>query len=131
MHWHEIADVQPAKIEALKSRIARLGIDLAKVEEQFIRGGGRGGQKINKTASCVVLHYPPLDLRVRCQRDRRRSVNRFLALRELADQVEMRISPDTSERLMAMERIRRAKDRARRRARVKTREDRNNEEARE
>jgi protein subunit release factor B len=116
MHWREITDVQPAKVEALKARIARLGIDLAQIEERFVRGGGRGGQKINKTANCVTLVYRPMAVRVRCQRDRRRSINRFLALRELADQVEMRVSPETSERLKAIERIRRAKDRARRRA---------------
>ena len=116
MRWHEIADVQPAKIEALRARLARLGIDLAQVEERFVRGGGRGGQKINKTSGCVALHYAPLGLRVRCQRDRRRSVNRFLALRELADQAEVRLSPGTSDRLRERERIRRNKARRRRRA---------------
>jgi len=116
MHWNELVDVAPAKVEALRARIARLGIDLSAVGEQFVRGGGRGGQKINKTSSCVVLTYPPLDLRVRCQRERRRSLNRFFALRELVDQVEMKVSPGTSERLKGQARIRRAKDRARRRA---------------
>jgi len=115
MHWHEIADVHPAKVEALRARLARLGIDLSAVGERFVRGGGRGGQKINKTANCVVLDYPPLGLRVRCQRERRRSINRFLALRELADRVEMRVSPETSARLRERERVRRNKDRRRRR----------------
>ncbi len=116
MNWNDLVDVTPAKVEALRARIARLGIDLAAVGEQFVRGGGRGGQKINKTASCVVLDYPPLGLRVRCQRDRRRSLNRFLALRELVDQAEMRLSPGTSERLRERDRIRRRKARRRRRA---------------
>ena len=117
MNLNERFDVDPAKIEALRARIVRLGIDLRLVEEAFVRGGGRGGQKINKTASCVQLAYPPLDVRVRCQRDRRRSVNRFLALRELVDRIEMRVSPETSERLREIERTRRNKGRARRRAR--------------
>lgn len=116
MNWNDLVDVTPAKVGALRARIARLGIDLAAVGEQFVRGGGRGGQKINKTASCVVLDYPPLGLRVRCQRDRRRSLNRFLALRELVDQAEMRLSPGTSERLRERDRIRRRKAKRRRRA---------------
>jgi protein subunit release factor B len=116
MHWNELIDIAPAKVEALRARIARLGIDLAQVGERFVRGGGRGGQKINKTASCVQLDYPPLGLRVRCQRERRRSLNRFLALRELVDQVEMKVSPGTSARLQERDRVRKAKDRARRRA---------------
>lgn len=71
---------------------------------------------MNKTSNRVQLCYPPLELRVACQRDRRRSVNRFLALRELVDRIEMRISPETSERLKEVERLRRRKSRRRARA---------------
>jgi protein subunit release factor B len=104
--------VQPSKLDALKERILRLGIDLAKVEESFSRGGGKGGQKINKTSNRVQLAYAPLDLRVSCQRERKRSLNRFLALRELVDQIEMTVSPETSERLKEIERLRKNKARA-------------------
>lgn len=116
MNLTERFDVRPEKIEELKVRIARLGVDVSKIEEQFVRGSGPGGQKINKTASCVQLTYPPLDLRIRCQQDRRRSVNRFLALRELVERIEMKVSPGTSERLRERERLRRSKARGRRRA---------------
>lgn len=116
MNLNESFDVSPAKLAELKSRIARLSIDIRLIEESFVRGGGKGGQKINKTSSCVQLYFPPLDIRVRCQRERRRSLNRFLALRELVDQVEMRVSPGTSERLREMERIRRRKSRRQERA---------------
>jgi protein subunit release factor B len=108
--------VQPQKIEALRQRIARLGLDLSAIEETFVRGGGKGGQKINKTANAVVLRYPPLDLVIKCQRERQRSVNRFLALRELVDKIEMRLVPETSARLSEQDRIRKQKDRRRRRA---------------
>jgi len=104
--------VSPSKLDALKARIARLRIDLAKVEESFSRGGGKGGQKINKTSNRVQLAYAPLDLRVACQRERKRSLNRFLALRELVDQIEMKASPETSERLREIERLRKNKARA-------------------
>ena len=100
------------KVEALKARIARLGLDLRLVDEQFIRGSGNGGQKINKTSNAVQLRYPALGLVVRCQRERKRSLNRFLALRELVDEIEVRISPETSERLKEIEKIRRRKARS-------------------
>lgn len=116
MNFPELSDITPAKTEALKGRIARLGIDLRLVEEQFIRGSGHGGQKINKTSNAVLLKYPPLGLIVRCQRERKRSLNRFIALRELVDEIEVRISPGTSERLKEMEKIRKRKARARARA---------------
>jgi protein subunit release factor B len=116
VNLNESFDVSPAKLADLKSRIARLAIDVRLIAESFVRGGGKGGQKINKTSNCVQLYYPPLDIRVRCQRERQRSLNRFLALRELVDRVEMRVSPETSERLKEMERIRRRKSRRRERA---------------
>ncbi|MBV8878709.1 MAG: peptide chain release factor-like protein [Planctomycetaceae bacterium] len=119
MNLTEGFDISPGKLEALLARIAALGIDPALIEEQFVRGGGPGGSKINKTSNCVVLRYPALGIVVRCQRERRRSVNRFLALRELVDQVEMRVSPQSSERLREIDRKRRNKARAGRRARRK------------
>jgi len=115
MKLNELFDLSPGKVEDLRQRVARLGINLAEVEEEFTRGGGKGGQKINKTANRVVLHYRPLQIVVRCQRERRRSLNRFLALRELIDHIEMRVSPRTSQRLKEHERRRRQKDRRRRR----------------
>ena len=115
MRWNELVEVSPGKVEALKMRIDRLGIDLSAIEETFTKGGGKGGQKINKTANRVVLRYPAEDLVIRCQRERRRSLNRFLALRELVDRVEMIRSPQTSGRLKKWERLRRQKDRRRRR----------------
>lgn len=92
-------------------RIRRLGIDVRLIEESFTRGGGKGGQKINKTANRVQLYYPPMDLSVTCQRERRRTVNRFIALRELVDRIEMEVSPETSERLKEIERLRKRKAR--------------------
>ncbi|MBI4051198.1 MAG: peptide chain release factor-like protein [Elusimicrobia bacterium] len=119
MNLTERFDVSPAKVQALRERIERLKINPALIQEKFVRGGGPGGQKINKTANRVQLYYPPLDMMVRAQKDRRRTVNRFLALRELVDRIEMRISPETSERLKEVERLRRRKDRHSRKARLK------------
>jgi len=118
MNFPELSDITPAKIAALKARIARLAIDLRTIDEQFIRGSGNGGQKINKTSNAVQLRYPLLGLVVRCQRERKRSLNRFLALRELVDEIEINISPETSKRLLEFERLRRRKANS---ARKKTR----------
>jgi protein subunit release factor B len=106
--------VTKAKQDALRERIARLEVDLARVEEQFIRASGPGGQKVNKTSCGVLLRYPPLGITVKWTRERSRSLNRFLALRELVDEIEERVSPETSERLRERERIRRRKGRRRR-----------------
>ncbi len=117
MNLNERFDVSESKQKALLEKIKRLNIDVQKIEENFVRGGGKGGQKINKTSNCVQLFYPPLQISVRVQRERKRSLNRFLALRELVDQIEIEISPETSERLKTYERIRRQKERRQRRSR--------------
>ena len=109
MNFNDFSAISPQKVADLKARIARLKINLALVEENFIRGSGHGGQKINKTSNTVQLKYPPLGLMVRCQRERRRSLNRFIALRELVDEIEIKVSPATSERLKEFEKLRKRK----------------------
>ena len=111
--------VTPAKLEALRARIERLEIDLAQVDEQFVRSPGPGGQKVNKTASTVLLRYPPLGLVVKWSRERSRALNRFLALRELVDEIEEKVSPETSARKSEREKIRERKRRRKRRSRKK------------
>jgi peptide chain release factor len=115
------APVTPAKKDALRERIARLLIDIGKIEETSIKSGGPGGQKVNKTSSGVRLHYAlgrdaDETLVVKWTRERSHALNRFLALRELVDEVEVRVSPATSERLRERDRIRKSKGRARRRS---------------
>ena len=122
MKLSERFDVSPGKLEALLERIRALKIDAALIEEGFARGSGKGGQKINKTSNCVQLYYPPLDLSVRCQRERKRTINRFLALRELVDRIEMKVSPETSERLKEIDRLRKRKARRQDRADEKYRQ---------
>ena len=119
MKFPDDAPVTLEKRDGLKARIAQLGIDLARVDEQAIRGTGPGGQKVNKTSSGVLLRYTVQGelIVVKWARDRHRSLNRFLALREMVDEVEVRISPQTSARLHEIAKIRKQKDRAKRRRR--------------
>ncbi len=74
--------------EEIENRLSKLGTRIADVEERFIRGSGRGGQKINKTSSCVWLRHVPSGIQVRCQRERSQTVNRELAWTELCAKLE-------------------------------------------
>jgi protein subunit release factor B len=71
-------------------RLAALGTGIAEVEERFIRGSGKGGQKINKTSSTVWLQHRPTGIEVRCQRERSQAANRELAWTELCEKLEER-----------------------------------------
>ncbi len=55
--------------EAIAKRMTRLGIREDDLEEEFVRGSGPGGQKINKTSSTVVLRHVPTGLEVRCEKE--------------------------------------------------------------
>lgn len=96
--------------------MADLGIREADLAERFIRGSGHGGQKINKTSSCVHLLHRPSGIEVRCQRERSQSLNRYLARRELCEKLAERIEGQRSARQQEHERIRRQKRRRSRRA---------------
>ena len=71
----------PEKITALENRMLGLGISEDTLVEKFITGSGSGGQKINKTASCVYLKHLPTGIEVKCQQQRSRELNRYLARR--------------------------------------------------
>ena len=81
--------VSPGKNERLRVRLSSLGIGDRDIEEKFVRSRGRGGQKVNKTTSCVYLKHLPTGVEVKCMTARSQSLNRFLARRELADKVEL------------------------------------------
>lgn len=108
------------KKEVLQRRMAKLGISEEELVEKFVRGSGSGGQKINKTSSCVFLKHPPTGLEVKVQRDRSREMNRYLARKEICEQLETSLLGKKSERQQIHEKIRRKKRRQSRRQRAKT-----------
>jgi len=110
--------VNAAKERMLLERMARLGIREADIREEFIRGSGHGGQKINKTSSCVQLLHGPTGLQVKCQQTRQRALNRFLARRELCEKIADRVLGEQSARRQEFEKIRRQKRRRSRRQRA-------------
>ena len=109
MKFLEFSEIKPSKVQALKTRIEKLNISLDEVQEKFIKGSGKGGQKINKTSNAVMLKYPRFNIIIKCQKERKRSLNRFLALRELVDRIEMNTSPETSAKLKKIEKLRKKK----------------------
>ncbi|MEZ5330076.1 MAG: peptide chain release factor-like protein [Verrucomicrobiales bacterium] len=86
-HTH-IKVVSQEKWDQLEERMRRLGILPEDIVEKFIRGSGHGGQKINKTSSCVYLKHTPSSVEVKCQLTRSREDNRLLAREELCRTLE-------------------------------------------
>lgn len=107
------------KEEALKQKMASLGIREADIVEKFIRSGKRGGQNVNKTSTCVYLKHRPTGIEVKCQKERSQALNRFLARRILANKIESLALGRRSEEQRRIEKIRRQKRKRSKRAKEK------------
>ena len=101
--------VSPEKIAALEQSMATLGIREEDLLEKFVRGSGSGGQKINKTSNCVFLKHLPTGVCIKCQIDRSREMNRYLARRELCDQLDAIRQGKAIAKTQAIEKLRRQK----------------------
>jgi len=112
--------VSTEKQEELQRKMEELGIREEDLVERFVRGGGPGGQKINKTAVAVYLQHVPSGTEVKVQEGRSQARNRFFARRRLIELLEEKIEGRRSARQQAMEKIRRQKRRRSRRAKAKT-----------
>jgi len=109
----------PAKEKMLAERMSALGVREEDLDEQFVRSSGAGGQKVNKTSSCVVLHHRPTGIRVKCQQERSQALNRYLARTLLLDKLTARQEQAEASRAQEVARLRRQKRKRSRAAKLK------------
>ena len=110
--------VSEEKNNWLKERMEALGISERDIDEKFVRSSGSGGQKVNKTSTCVYIKHIPTGIEVKWMKERSQSLNRFLARRELVRRIEElsgRLAPDDH----AMKKAKRQKLKRQKRARRK------------
>ncbi|MBT4384548.1 peptide chain release factor-like protein [Candidatus Peregrinibacteria bacterium] len=100
-------------------KAAKLKIEPQDFEEKFIRGGGAGGQKINKTASCVWLKHLPTGIDVKVQKHRERWGNRKSAYKLLINKIEEKVLGKKSEAAQKAFKVRKQKKRRSKRAKAK------------
>jgi protein subunit release factor B len=110
--------VSEEKNQWLKKKMEALGIREEDIEEKFVRSSGRGGQKVNKTSTCVYLKHIPTGTEVKCMKERSQSLNRFLARRELVERIEKLLGQTTPDDIK-MEKMKRQKSKRRKRGRLK------------
>jgi protein subunit release factor B len=112
-------NVSPEKEKALIEHMERLGVSEGDLRETFVRSSGPGGQKVNKTSSCVHLVHMPSGLSVKCQESRSQTMNRFIARRLLLNRIERIQQGIVSEEKQRVEKIKRQKRRRSKRAKEK------------
>lgn len=106
-------------LDALTALMDKLQIREEDLVEKFVLGSGSGGQKINKTSSCVYLKHIPSGIEVKCQQDRSREMNRFLARRALCKKIEAIQTQEKTEEEREIAKLRRQKKRRKRKTRAK------------
>ena len=107
------------KEKTLHDRMEHLGINESDIIERFIRSSGAGGQKVNKTSTCVYLKHIPSGIEVKCQKERSQALNRYLARRILADKIEQVQLGRKSEEAKRIAKIKRQKRKRSKRAKEK------------
>ena len=103
----------------LVEKAHNLGIDPSDITEKFVVGGGKGGQKINKTASCVMLKYIPTNTTVKCQKHREQSKNKLSAYKLLILKIEDNVKGKESDRAKKIFKLRKQKKKRSKRAKEK------------
>lgn len=111
--------IKKEKLDELEKRMEKLSILENDLIEKFILGSGSGGQKINKTASCVYLKHIPSGIEIKCQKDRSRALNRYYARQMLCERIEEITLKEKSDKQQEIEKIRRQKRKRSKRARTK------------
>ena len=111
--------VTPKKESELLRRMQRCGLEESDLVERFVRSGGPGGQKVNRSATCVQLKHAPSGLVVKMQKARSQGLNRFYARRRLCELLEWDSLGGQSPEAKRREKVRKQKARRQRRGRKK------------
>lgn len=106
--------VSSEKNKWLKDKMRSLNIKEEDIIERFVRSSGKGGQKVNKSSSCVYLKHIPTGIEVKCMTNRSQSVNRFFARRKLIERIEESLGVENKEILRIKRRKAKSKKRAQR-----------------
>ncbi|EDO37676.1 predicted protein, partial [Nematostella vectensis] len=76
------------------------------IEERFVKGWGKGGQKVNKTNNCVELRHVPTGI---CHQTRSLTRNRSIARELLLNQLDQLYNGKDSKAAIQIAKIKKRK----------------------
>ena len=106
--------VTERKKAELEQRMRKCNLSEKDIEEKFVRSSGAGGQKVNKSSTCVHLKHIVSGLSVKVQKGRSQGLNRYHARKRMCELLENKLLGKKSPEAKRIEKIRKQKDRRRR-----------------
>jgi len=106
--------VTERKKAELEQRMQKCNLNEKDIEEKFVRSSGAGGQKVNKSSTCVHLKHILSGLAVKVQKSRSQGLNRYYARKRMCELLENKLLGKESPQAKRIEKIRKQKDRRRR-----------------
>ncbi len=103
------------KRQEIQRRMHDCNLIESDIEEKFVRSSGPGGQKVNKTSTCVHLKHIPSGLAVKVQKSRSQRLNRYYARKQMCELLENKLLGKESPQAKKIEKIKKQKDRRSRR----------------
>ena len=107
------------KWKQLQNKMRRLKIAEDDLHEKFIVGSGNGGQKLQKTASCVFLKHAPTAIQIKCQKSRLRDSNRYFARERLCEKIEALLAKEKDKKKAEIFKVKQQKKKRSKRAKQK------------
>lgn len=90
---------------------------------KFVRGGGPGGQKTNKTSNCAVVTHLPTNIQVKCHSSRSKETNINLAKKRLKEKLDQHFNGDLSKNSQQQKKKSKQKARRKRKSKEKHNQD--------
>ena len=106
--------VTERKKAELEQRMQKCNLFEKDIEEKFVRSSGAGGQKVNKSSTCVHLKHIVSGLAVKVQKSRSQGLNRYYARKRMCELLENKLLGKESPETKRIEKIRKQKDRRKR-----------------
>ena len=100
----------------------KIVIDEKDLRENFVKGSGPGGQKINKCRHNVQLLHIPTNISVHCQEQRSLYMNRKIARKILKEKLDIHFNEELSKTIQKWDKVRKQKQKKKQRSNTFSRE---------
>jgi protein subunit release factor B len=115
--------ISPQKTQVLYKKMAELGISEDDIVETFTHASGKGGQNVNKVATCVRLLHLPTGIAIKSQKARTQALNRYYARQGLVEKIDFLKNGKKTEKALNSQKLKKQKKKRAKRHNLKDTQD--------